>query len=108
MKLPFLDSIVIEESKLTNYILNANHPDGGVKAKFLIKRRFDKDSIKTALINQAKNEEVKEVKKSEFGIKYIIESKINSPDGKTFFLRSVWIVYLNEKFVKFITAYQIK
>jgi hypothetical protein len=108
MKLPFLDNIVIEESKLTEYLLNPNHPDGGVKAKFLIERKFDKDSFKIALIKQAQGEEVKEIKETEFGTKYIIESEINSPDNKSFFLRSVWIVYLSEKFVKFITAYPIK
>jgi Domain of unknown function (DUF6883) len=108
MKLPFLDSIIIEESKLSDYLLNPNHPDGGVKAKFLIEKKFDKDSFKTAHTKQAEGEDVKEIKKTEFGTKYIIESEIKSPDGKSFSLRSVWIVYLSEKFVKFITAYPVK
>jgi len=59
MKLSFIDNIVIEDNKLTDYLLNINHPDGGTKAKFLNERKFDKKSLRAALIGQAMREEVK-------------------------------------------------
>ncbi len=108
MKLPFLDSIVIESNKLTDYLLNINHPDGGIKAKFLIEKKFDKDSLRNILVKQANEEEVKKVKESGFGTKYILESTVMAPDKKLVLLRSVWIVYLDQKFIKLITAYPIK
>ena len=108
MKIPFLENIVIDDSKLTDYLLNIYHSDGNKKAKFLIERKFDANSLKTTLVKQAEEEYVKEVKYSEFGTKYIIESNVKSPDKRAFTLRSVWIVYLNEKFIKLVTAYPIK
>lgn len=108
MKLPFPENMVIEDSKLNDYLLNVYHLDGNIKAKFLIERKFDANSLKSILVKQAEEEYVKEVKYSKFGTKYIIESDVKSPDNRTFTLRSVWIVYLNEKFIKLVTAYPIK
>ncbi len=108
MNLPFSNNIIIEDSKLTDYLLNIHHPDGSTKAKFLIDRKFDKDSLRKTLIKQVKEEEVKTMKESTFGKKYIIESEVHSPDNTKFILRSVWIVYLNENFIKLVTAYPIK
>jgi len=68
LKLPFLNNLVIDNNKLNNYLLNINHPDGGVKAKFLIEKKFDKNSLRAVLIKQAKEEEVKEIIKTEFGM----------------------------------------
>jgi hypothetical protein len=107
MKLPYLDNILIEDRKLSEYLLNINHPDGKNKAMFFAANKLDKESLKNLLLLQVKENEVKEVITLEFGTKYIIESKVKSPNSSTFILRSVWIVYLNEKFVKLITAYPI-
>ncbi len=108
MKLPFSDNIIIEDIKLTDYLLNINHPNGNIKAKFLIERNFNKDTLRATLVKQAEEKEVKEITGSKFGTKYIIESEVKSPDSTSFILRSVWIVYLNEKFIKLVTAYPIK
>jgi hypothetical protein len=43
----------------------------------------------------------------QFGTKYIFEQEISSPDNRKFVLRSVWIVYFGEEFIKLITAYPI-
>jgi len=67
MKLPFLDNIVIDDRKLIDYLLNINHPDGNIKAKFLIERKFNKDTLRATLVKQAEEKEVKEITDSEFG-----------------------------------------
>jgi hypothetical protein len=42
-----------------------------------------------------------------FGIKYIIEGKIETPDKRNPMIRSVWIIENYDEIIKFVTAYPI-
>ena len=74
---------------------------------FFIDRGFTKESLKETLLNQLNPDKVVNSIDVEFGTKYIFEEEVSSPDNTKFVLRSVWIVYFGEEFIKLISEYPI-
>ncbi len=100
--------IVIEDAKIVDYLLNKNHKDGFVKANFFLKCGFDvneKELFKKMLLEHLNTSLDFTQKKSEFGVKFVVEGIIVTPNNRKINLRSVWINPVNEKFLKFVTAY---
>jgi hypothetical protein len=108
LKLPFQNNIVIEDSKIKNYLLNTKHPFGITKAEFFLSHNCNVKSLKNILLKQAMEVDFISKVKTDFGTKYLIESIVLMPDSNTVLLRSVWIVVNEDNFVKFVTAYPIK
>lgn len=48
MKVPNFEKAFVPESKLAEYLLNPDHPDGGPKARFFMQVGFDADTLSTA------------------------------------------------------------
>ena len=86
MKLPNGKLALIEEQKVTKYLLNKQHPDNGGKADFFFDLGF---SIKAweilaqAIRLVAINFPVTRSMESSHGKKYIVEGQIETPSGKT-------------------------
>ncbi len=108
MKLPFQNRLIIEESKIRNYLLDTLHHSGADKAAFFVSHSCNVFSLKEIILKQAKDEEYTIKFETLFGEKYILESSVIMPDSKVIVLRSVWIVLDGTNFVKFVTAYPIK
>jgi len=110
MKLPYRSHASIPNEKLTRYILSENHVVGKFKAKFFRDLGFDESNIslfKQALKTVARTEQVKEDQSSEYGIKYLIEGKIETPSGETIKVRTVWIIEKGQKIPRFVTVYPV-
>ena len=113
MKLPNRKKASIEREKITNYLLNIYHPEGGPKAKFFRKIGYDESKInefKEALLNIAKMNEVTKVdeSKSKFVIKYIIDGTIVSPrNRKNHNIRTVWSIEKGHNIPRLSTAYRV-
>ncbi len=110
MRLPPDSILEIEDKKILNYLLDKNHPDGKAKAEFFYANGITQESIKELeelLKQQAKNEEVSKEQSTPFGKKFIFESPIEFPSGKTHQIRSVWLLNQSENVIKFVTAYKI-
>lgn len=110
MKLPNRKNAIIEERKLTHYLLSLTDEDGRPKAEYFRKIGFNEINLKDferALLAVALNNEVKTVEKHKFGIKYIVEGLLEAPKGKKFMVRCIWSINKGEKNPRLVTAYHV-
>lgn len=110
MKLPHGDQAVISREKLLGYILSESHATGKFKAKFFRKLGFNKENVavfEKTLRDIAKSSEISNELSSPFGIKYTIDSEINTPTGKLAKITTVWIVEKDQIRPRFITVYPV-
>ncbi len=110
MKLPYRKKAYIQEEKLTEYILSETHTVGRLKAKFFRSAGFNESnvpSLKEELLTITRTQEIKEVKTSEYGKKYIIDGKIKAPKGRLLKVTTVWIIETGKKSPRFVTTYPV-
>lgn len=110
MDLPNKEKAYISLEKLKDYLLSEKHAVGKSKAKLLRSFGFNEDKVnllKEGLIAIAQNEKIKEEIPSAYGIKYIIDGKLTTPDGKLITMRTVWIINKGEAEPRFVTAYPL-
>lgn len=108
MKLPNAHLAIVEQEKITGYLLNAAHPDNGGKAAFFQMLGFhegDWPTLATALRKLADAGEVAKSVESAHGQKYIVEGSIETPSGKSPMVRSIWIVDRGPEAPRLVTAY---
>ena len=110
MKLPYRKKAYISEEKLTEYILSETHTVGKLKAKVFRAAGFDETNVsilKESLLAIAYSQEVKGVTTSPYGKKYVIDGKIQRPNGKVLKVRTIWIIETEQKFPRFVTTYPV-
>lgn len=110
MKLPYRKDVFISRNKLTKYILSEKHAIGRFKAKFFRNLGFDEtnvDFFEDSLRSLVEFEDIKEKLFSAYGTKYIIDGKIDAPNGKTVKVRTIWILEKGQKRPRFITIYPV-
>ena len=93
MWLPKFEQRYIAAEKITAYLLNVDHPEGGTKARFFIRVGFSPSSPETlrlALLEHPAHFEVSEAKSMTIGMKYAIDGPLSSPDGRDPWVRTVW------------------
>ncbi len=108
MMLPNSHSALVERGKITEYLLNPEHPDNGGKAAFFAALGFDRDAWQTfaaALRKLALTTPVSRKMETVHGIKYIVDGEIESPLDKTASVRTIWIVDAGTDFPRLVTAY---
>lgn len=101
----------VPKEKLSEYLLNELHPDGGSKAKFFIHvAGFDRSKLndfERFLVSHYQNGKVMSEIITPFGTKIVKESNVVSPNGKSFVLRSVWMLEERTRTCNLVTAYPI-
>jgi len=113
MKLPNRKKASIKREKITNYLLNIHHPEGGPKAKFFRKIGYDESKIREfeeVLLKIGRGNNVTKVDKSRssFVIKYIIDGIIVSPrNKKNHNIRTVWSIEKGHNIPSLSTAYRV-
>lgn len=110
MRLPNYNKATILKEKLKNYVLSETHSTGKFKAKFFRRIGFNEtniDSFVKALRKIAKSEEIKEEIIFEYGTKYILDGRIDSPIGKNVMVRTIWIIEEGQKSPRFVTVYPV-
>ena len=108
MKLPNAEKAGIPPEKITDYLLSSTHRAGRGKAKYFSNFGFRRDAwetLRTALLNHAVDNEVSKSEESFFGKRYIIEGPLKTPDGRKPTIRTVWFVEKGEDIPRFVTAY---
>src|SRR6266849_1937333 len=108
MKLPHASVAVVDREKITEYLLNREHPDNGGKADFFIALGFSIDKWTTfaeALQRLAIASDISLSMESPHGKKYIVDGEIETPIGKSRIVRTVWIVNAGESIARLVTAY---
>lgn len=110
MKLPNKDKAYVPLSKLLDYLMSETHPIGKSKSKYLRSVGFNEMNIgllKQGLINIAQSENIKKAISSQYGIKYIIDGSIPTPNGISIKIRTVWIIDKEQNQPRFVTTYPI-
>ena len=111
MKLPYYESVVVKPEKITAYLLSEAHPSGRHKARFFMRVGFSLSNwqkLSRALVKHAEEHEVAGVEPSPFGLRYIIEGNIASPDMRNPRIRSVWFIETESVIPYFVTAYPLE
>jgi hypothetical protein len=106
--LPAVESAVIEEHKLTRYLLADGHPAGRAKAAFFRRFGFRAEAaqqLRDALIDHARSSRVISMSETEFGTKYILEGPLQAVDGRRPSLRAIWFIPAGETAPRLVTAY---
>ena len=108
VKIPNRNEAFIAREKITQYLLNTNHPEGESKAAFFSRFGFrveDWGTLSEALQIHADRSDVVEVTETEWGTEYVVEGVLETPDGRSPEVRTVWIVDRGSNFPRLITAY---
>jgi hypothetical protein len=109
LKLPNLESALVEERKITAYLLSEENSGG--KAAFFIGFGFSAmkwHELRRALLEHASIHEVTRVFRTTHGVKYIIEGYLQTPDGRFPQVRSVWIADAGNEVPRRVTAYPLE
>ncbi len=108
MLMPGGDKAVVDDAKLTGYILNPEHPLGRHHARLfralLAIDRENAGQLKQDLLVAAKERDAQVGRASEFGQKYEIRFQARGPRG-FYTVVSVWIVPIKSDTPYLVTAY---
>jgi hypothetical protein len=110
MRLPNADLAVVDRAKITEYLLNSEHPDNGGKAAFFVTLEFsrsDWEPFANALRRLALTADVTESMETMHGKKYIVDGELENPAGKKARVRSIWIIDAGVDFPRLVTAYPL-
>ena len=110
MELPFVDSLRVDQSKITGYLLN--EATGRGKATFFLRLgyRFDDwETLAAALKAQARDNPVASVVDSPYGKRYSVDGTVVTPDNRQPRprVRTVWILETGSEAPRLITAYPV-
>src|SRR5258708_2788497 len=100
MRLPLLRPLQVDQTKLLDYLLNEEHPDGRSKAAFFLALGFTRagwHELAEALLAHGRRNDIAEEKVTVFGTKYVVDGDLETPGGKVVRVRSVWIDEKNGK-----------
>ena len=108
MTLPFPDSLRVDESKLTGYLLSQANSQG--KASFFLGFGFTPEAwpvFSNALKAQAKSNAVAAVVASPYGTRYSVDGELETPSGRRPRVRTVWILEEGSNELRLITAHPV-
>ena len=84
-KLPAFGDAVVEDTKLTDYLLDLSHPRGAAKAQFLMAFGFSPerlDEAREAFLEHVRQNEVSDSQSGRFGTIFEVDGPMRSPDGR--------------------------
>ena len=108
MRLPNAENAIIDSKKLRDYVLSLSHPIGRFKAAFFSSLGYSQKNwkqLETDLRQQHLPKNTVFCQKTSYGKKYEIHGKIRGPNGKSEEIVSIWIILVDEKVPRFVTAY---
>lgn len=111
MKLPNADSLLVEQAKICEYLLNPTHRYGASKARFLAGFGFRSETweeLAAALREHGQTHEVSRQKETPFGPRYEVEGELAAPDGRRPRVCTVWQLDAGEIAPRLITAYPLE
>ena len=98
----------IAENKITKYLLNTEHLEGGGKAKFFIAHGFDPGAPGTmadAIYAHADVNDIIQSLACPHGTKSVVRCSIPTPDGRNPCIQVIWIRENGSAEQRFVTAY---
>lgn len=101
----------VEQQKVTGYLLALGHPDGHHKAVYFMSFGFrveEWEKLSEALLRHARENGLVDEERTPFGVQYVVEGPLRTPDGRMPTIRSVWEVRPGGRRPRLITAYPVK
>ena len=98
MNLPNGENAIVEERKLSDYLLSETHPVGRAKARYFRKLGFSNKNakeFKDILLRIANSTPVSQQLNTTYGTKYIITAEIPTSSDKTYTIITIWIIEKN-------------
>jgi hypothetical protein len=111
MKLPNANKLVVERAKITDYLLNPVHRFGASKARFFAHFGFRMaawEELAEALREHGRKHDVTKTRETGFGLRYEVEGKLNCPNGRHPYVRSVWQLDQGMVAPRLLTAYPLE
>ena len=111
MKLPNAFAAVVPRAKITHYLLSSAHRTRRSKAEFFTRFGFSIErweELAAALVQHANEHDIAQVEASPFGVRYVIEGLLRSPDRRNPRIRAIWFVETGEDRPRFVTAYPVR
>ena len=105
-----IDNLIVEESKISDYLLDLEHRIGGAKARFFMGFGFDASrpvEFAECLKSHAASNPVVSVGDTGYGTKWVVEGPITCPDGRSPGIRTVWILDSGREFPRLVSAYPL-
>ena len=108
MTLPHAANATVTEDKITQYLLDINHPDGGSKARFFLSHGYTLTSwflLAMALRLHGQTHPVSGQRPTTDGTNYRVIGLLTMPDGVTRNIKTVWYIETNGTQPRLVTAY---
>ena len=108
MRLPNASQARVQSEKITGYLLSPNPSVGGGKPNFFVRFGFQPDNwreLADALLAVGRGYDVVDILETSFGIKYVIEGRVETPDGRNLQVRTVWQIDWGKDCPRLVSAY---
>src|SRR5260370_42431672 len=108
--IPNGDQAIVDDRKITHYLLSSDHPAGRAKAAFFRRFGFRASTwqrLRDALLDHSRLSEAVSLSDTPFGKKYTVEGPLPTPSGRKPRGRSVWFVTTGERTARLVTAYPV-
>ena len=106
-----MPEFVIQEAKITEYLLDLLHDVGGSEARFFLARGFRLDAwenFAAAIKELGLANPIAYRSETSHGIKYVVDGKLRTPSGEEPMVRTVWIVDVGHSIPRLVTAFPFK
>jgi hypothetical protein len=110
VKLPNASNALVERNKITDYLLAFDHPEGAGKAAFFTQFGFaaaNWEILAQALKVHAGTHPVSSTSATKYGTKCRVDGAVNCPDGRSPFIRTVWIIDAGTDVPRLVTAHPL-
>lgn len=107
MKLPNAQQAIVEQRKITEYLLSIVNPDDWSKGDFFLRFGFSADDWEVfadALKLQGATHEVVRIDETLYGPRYHVDGTIETPDGRNPWIKTVWQFDAGTDYPRLITA----
>ena len=99
---------VVASAKITDYLLNLDHPVGGAKARFFLGGGFSVEHPEGLALAMQRHFESRQAQDTGLdrlgGLRIVVTAPLPTPDGRAPNVTSVWIVE-DDDMARFVTAY---
>ena len=111
MKLPNAHLALVQQEKITGYLLDFTHRYGASKARFFVGFGFLPEAwevLAVALREHGQHNEVTRTKRTGFGPRYEVEGVLCVLDNRRPWVRTVWQIDEGQSVPRLITAYPLE
>ena len=107
-RVPNIDQATIDPRKITHYLLELTHSEGGGKAAFLLDFGFkisEWQVLRDALLEHSLAYDYVRFQHQAYGRAYRVSGRLRSPDGRNPRVAVVWQIRHGENHPRLITAF---